>query len=333
MIAIMSDTNIQRRMSVDSDTLLLSDDDSLKSNPNISNNSEPSMAHLMSFFLRMDKKLDRQFDDNQKAHGLVKERMSKLEAKTDTALERIAKIEERLEKAGTATVGGDSVPEEWAKQNELRMNVSVVGVPPSRNENLRTIMIDLCRFFGIAVAEVDLPAVYRVGSSKSNMFIVKFSSLQLKLKLMAAKSSKNVVLSDIKSISCSSVMSNNGIFINPHMTPAVGRLMFHGRMAKRENKLHKCWLGANGVMIQMTPDSEVVTVVSLDALKGLLGTPPDEPLLEETFKGKRRALNDSLSPNNQRPPRRKQKTATNNRATGPKSVKERLSAKTLAQKQ
>lgn len=163
-------------MSIDSDTLLLTDEESPVSIPSATTKQEPTNSELMAFFVRMDRKLDRQLDDNKKANSLATDRMNSIGTKTNTALDRIANIESKLSKIACPT----RLPEDWLRQNELRLNVSIICAPHCKEENLRVIVIDLCRFYGVIVSEVDL----------SNMFIAKFSSMLPKAKLMSAKPSK-----------------------------------------------------------------------------------------------------------------------------------------------
>lgn len=106
-------------------------------------------------------------------------------------------------------------------------------------------MIEVCSFYGIALASADIEAVYRVSNSKSDMMIAKFTKFEHKMKLMSAKGKKFITIGDIPSVTCNSGGQSKQIFINSHVTPTIGRMLHRGRLAVKDKQIAACWVTGN----------------------------------------------------------------------------------------
>lgn len=254
-------------------------------------------------------------------------RLDQLESKTDSNADKISKLEAQM--ADIKASSTISLADGWTDQRKLRNNINIIGIHPYEGENLTNIVLDLFIFFGLTINTGDIENVYRVKYAKSNMIIVKFSNFDIKLKLLSAKKNKKVTIVDILSVPNTGDNNNSSkeIFINTHVTPFVGRLLYRGRMAVKSGNLAACWMSANSILVKISAEAEPITVKSSADLDKILG-PVDKSLripagaASATASVKRRAEDDSPSNKIDSRPKNRQRRATGGRSSpGPLSSK------------
>lgn len=160
---------------------------------------------------------------------------------TSDAIEnRLSKFEDKMESA--------TYDKELTKQQQLKNNISIFGIPSNENEDVKSITLKTFEAFGCNFKDDDITSVYRSSSrstkTKSNSIIVKFNDFDKKLEALNSKTKTPVVLNDV--ITCESQHQNTPIFLNNHVTPFFGRLLAAGRQATKEKRIHSCWIGASG---------------------------------------------------------------------------------------
>lgn len=298
---------------MDLELYTLSDEENLLVSSN--GTAQPSNADLMQFLVKMNSNLAA----NEIFKSTATKSLADLKSKTDTHTNQIAKLEAQM-----AEFKSTSMPlaDGWTEQRKLRNNINIIGIQPSQGENLTNIVLDLFIFFGLTIAAADIESVYRVKYAKSNMMIVKFVKFDTKLKLISAKKSKKVTVGDIPSVAGLPANMTKEIFINTHVTPFVGRLLYRGRMAVKNRKLAACWMSANSLLVKTNADAEPIAVKSMSDFDEILG--PAEVENEPTFTASvKRRIND-ISPSNKTDvqPRNKPRRSSNGRSSpGPLSSK------------
>lgn len=156
---------------------------------------------------------------------------------------RMKTIESSLERSNHET--------ELAKQNILSNNLSIMGIPMIENEDLPSIALRLFAWVGCSLTKDDIYGCYRIkkGITFTDIFIVKFKDFTLKHRVMKAKSSKEVKLSDV--MQSSTTNQNPCVFINNHVTPFFGKLLAEGRKAVKNKKILAVWLNKNGCHVRL----------------------------------------------------------------------------------
>lgn len=157
---------------------------------------------------------------------------------------------------------------ELERQQKLKNNVSICGVPKADDENASAVALTVFKAFGLNFSPTDFTGVYRT-TGRFSAIIVIFSEFTNKLSAMAAKSKKNVLLGDVAD--CDDSQRNTQIFINNHITPFFARLLGVGREGVRNKTIHSCWIATNGCLVKKTPEGKPIIVRSMDDMTKLTG--------------------------------------------------------------
>lgn len=197
------------KMSMDSIVLMDDEEELLKSRDN-SPVKQPSNADLMKIMLEISANTA----DNNKFKAAASKRLIVLEQRAEKTDKHFENLESKLEELRTGNQHAPSPANDWLDQRKLRNNISIVGFPPTKNENVVKIVVDLCGALGVVVVSGDLSSVYRVAHAKSNMLIVKFNTFETKVRVLAAKGKNRLSVSDIANIACSSVDATKPIFVH-----------------------------------------------------------------------------------------------------------------------
>lgn len=302
-------------------------DDELDLHPSSSDillHQEPTMENLM----KMMATVIANTSDIQQYKATTTQRLDTVVAKTDATDKRLDQIEQAITRIESAPASSSS-SNDWFEQRKLRNNVSIIGLSPIPNENLKKTVNDLCTFLRVPLGDGDIDDAYRVTNNRSNMIIVKFRNFTTKLSLLRAKTANKMHVSDIRSSAGVSADASNGqIFINSHMTPPISRMLQRARSAVKDGVIASCWITGSALMLKATKDAPPLQAKSIDELVRILDsgkTEPVKPKPVEVANGKRsrpRNANDSLSPKPaEMPPTSKQRTSSKGRPIiGPKSV-------------
>lgn len=186
---------------------------------------------------------------------------------------------------------------ELSKQNVLSRNLSIMGVPPTENEDLKSIALKIFSMIGCQQTTADIFGCYRIrkGNSFTNIFIVKINDFAVKHQILKSKVSKAVRLNDVMS---NSTDGNPFIFINNHVTPFFGKLLAEGRKAVKEKKIHSVWMTKNGCHLRFEENGHGQIYRSADELYGLISANRRKSTGSTDQRKRSRPVDNEISPNN-----------------------------------
>lgn len=177
--------------------------------------------------------VDKQVAENQKMIAALQDGMKRLESATlDATFDR-----------------------ELEKQRNLRNNVTVMGIPATKNENLKAVVVKVFACIDVVVAVSNVQNVYR----KNNIIIVKLANYDIEAKIIENKTKKKILLSNVYP----SVSNEVQIFVNNHTTPYFGRILQFGRNAVRDKKIVSIRLASKGCLLKFTSDGDEFLVKSV----------------------------------------------------------------------
>lgn len=196
-----------------------------------------------------------------KKFGEVDQRVSSNTSAINSFASRLSKIESSLASSKYET--------EINKQHAIARNLSIMGIPPTDNEDLVSIAMSLFALVGCALARADIFGSYRVknANSSSNIVVVKLNDLSIKHRILKSKFGKELKLKDV--IQCNPRNNNQVIYINNHVTPFFGKLLSEGRKAVKEKIIHSVWLSKDGCRLRFVADGEERGYRSVGALHDL----------------------------------------------------------------
>lgn len=220
-------------------------------------------------------------------------KIDEVSSKTDKNGEKIASLEERMlkleAKSEAASLSGDT--SELSKQQALRNNICIHGVPYTEDENLNNILTLLSEAIDVPINAANYSKVYRTTSKPNNpgIIIVCFADFSKKIEILNARKAKpNLTVGDLKM----NVNQTNKVYINNHLTPFFGRIHRAGRLAVNEGKLYSCWMSMNSICVRQAENSERIYIKSMKELQDLLN-------VESTINSinqKRKASEDPMNP-------------------------------------
>lgn len=192
---------------------------------------------------------------------------------------------------------------ELNKQQNIKNNITIAGVPYTEEENLNALALAACKHVGANVSSEDIHSSYRL--KFGSMFVVKFVNFETKAAVMELKANKSIMLEDIIGASSLSSNENRAVYINTHLIPFFGHILSHGRRSVKEKLIHSCWMSNNGVVVKCKADSKETIVKSVSQLNELCGKSnitessaktKNKNSLNITATGKRNAANLETSP-------------------------------------
>lgn len=199
---------------------------------------------------------------------MVDKKLESVQEKLESQNERMIQLETRLSQMENA--GSNGYDNELMKQKILRNNIAIMGIPPTPNEDLTSIVSSVLKLLAANAME-KVESVYRTTpNAKRTLIIVKFSDYDTKIEVLNARAKKSIKLDQtvFKGASKSSAI----VFINNHVTPYFGVLLYHGRQAIKQKKIHSCWIASNGCLLKMVEGGEPMGFKTVDELHGIIGT-------------------------------------------------------------
>lgn len=152
---------------------------------------------------------------------------------------------------------------ELKQQNQLDNNLSILGIPCFRDENLMEIFMKLCKKFKAKISPVDIVNIYR-HNGVSQPVIVKFRNYESKILVKNCAHLRNVWSSDIFKLSPGQQSAK--IFVNLHTTRFYGKMVSIARDAKRSKSLYSYYLCKRGLVVKRTELSKERVVLSANEL-------------------------------------------------------------------
>lgn len=235
----------------DEDQLLKSDDESSNNNMlSILRSIKSDTSNTNSTLNEYMKSTDAKLDGMNKSIGNNSKQIATLTNKVNSCQKIVNEV---------------NFTNEIHKQQALKNNISLYGIPFTDNENLMDIVAAVHVFFGIEFQPISISSCYRVKNSV-NLIIVKFKNHDDKDKLMKAKLVKSMKLSDISE----NITEDSNIYINNHTSPYFGKLLYHARQAVKQGKLHSAWVSSNGFLVKQTESSSPTGIRTIDQLNDFL---------------------------------------------------------------
>lgn len=187
---------------------------------------EPTLADLYELMSRCSSKED---------IGDIKSYITEYKRETD---EKIDEVNQKVENA--VLVGSQNADKidtlqasiEVLKQDQLKSNVCVSGVPPQLigNSSTSDIIIRIAQVLGISINNNNFSS-YAIANNK--FIIVRFFNLKHKQQLINKIRVKRSLMVE----ECFEGTSNSQIYVNDHLTPYFNKLYLIARNAKKEGKL------------------------------------------------------------------------------------------------
>lgn len=141
---------------------------------------------------------------------------------------------------------------ELHKQNQLRNNLSIVGIPQVRGENLQALVFKVCKLLGAHISYADVKTIRR--DTFRSMIIVELRDHEAKAHICRYAYS-NYLWSD-EVMRLPSGMMRSRIYINDQMTYFYKQMWEIGRDARKKNIIYTSWITDRGFMIKRTLDSK-----------------------------------------------------------------------------
>lgn len=191
---------------------------------------------------------------------------------------RIDKIEHKLDDFLYSAAKQEHTSE-LNKQNALKNNLCLVGIPRTDGENLRGYVNKICTKIGVLCGD-DILDVYRVKNVNSNIIIVKIATHATKMKIVTGKKDKKIVLADIVQNGSKTVQ----IFINNQFTPFFSNFNKIGRDAIKQKKINSCWLTKLGFVVKKTETAKQTMIYSEADLIDIINADDDVAVAETALK-------------------------------------------------
>lgn len=156
---------------------------------------------------------------------------------------------------------------ELQKQQQLRNNLSIMGIPPLRDEFVSSTVMKILNALGCNPVNEDLVTAYRT-NGKNSSIIIKLSSFEKKIDILNARAKKTIRVKDIANVEPS--LAENIIFVNLHVTPFFGKLLQEGRKLVKEKRFFSCWLASSGACVKLVENGNPVNFRSSEELQRIV---------------------------------------------------------------
>lgn len=148
---------------------------------------------------------------------------------------------------------------ELEKQNQLDNNLSILGFPRIKNEDLMEMFMKLCDKLKVKMSYDDVQRIYR-NNGVNEPVIVKFRNYECKVMVK-----NNAHLTDVWSNDLFKLPPGEQptkIFVNLHTTRFYGKMVSIAREARKTKGIHAYYLCKRGLVVKRTETSKERTVLS-----------------------------------------------------------------------
>lgn len=141
---------------------------------------------------------------------------------------------------------------EMHKQNELRNNLSIVGLPHVRNENLRSMFLKVCKLLGSPITNDAIRHVWR--DTARQVINIELRDHDVKAHICKFSHARYLWTDDLIRLPAGMVRSR--IYINDQMTHFYKQMWEIGRQARKSRLIYTSWISDRGFMVKRTPASK-----------------------------------------------------------------------------
>lgn len=207
--------------------------------------------------------------DLKKMNEALSKNIESVQVKANTNEASISELKKRLTRMEERQASAQYDSELW-KQKQLRNNISIMGVPHVNDEITAEVAIDVFQALNCNIKPVEIESAHRTKqmNGKPGIIIVTFSNFDCKMEVLEAKSKKTVKVKDI--VECSGPIANQFVYVNNHVTPFFGKLLFDGRQAVKNDKAFSCWYAATGCNIKFEENGKPLVYKNINELNVLI---------------------------------------------------------------
>lgn len=156
-----------------------------------------------------------------------------------------------------------SLMTELEQQNRLENNLSILGFPRLRDENLLKMFIKLCKNYNVKITSADIVDIHRKNGVNESV-IVKFRNYETKVMVKNCAHTRDVWSGEIFKLPAGE--KSTKIFANLHTTRFYGKMVSIAREARKSNSLHSYYLCKRGLVVKRTESSKERIVLSAGEL-------------------------------------------------------------------
>lgn len=161
--------------------------------------------------------------------------------------------------------GGESIElTELQKQNQLDNNLSIIGLPQSRDHSVLEMFLKYCKKIKADVSANDVLDIYRDGGDINDTVIVKFKNYELKNMVRNYAQLRLVWTNELVELPPGEMASK--IFTNLHTTRYYGKMLNIAREARKSDSLFSYYLCKRGLAVRRTENSSERIVLSTSEL-------------------------------------------------------------------
>lgn len=154
--------------------------------------------------------------------------------------------------ASTVSTASTIRKTELHKQNELRNNLSIVGLPHVRNENLRAMFLKVCKLLGSPISNDAIRHVWR--DTARQVINIELRDHDVKAHICKYSHARYLWTDDL--IRLPSGMVRSRIYINDQMTHFYKQMWEIGRQARKSRLIYTSWISDRGFMVKRTAASK-----------------------------------------------------------------------------
>ncbi|XP_031636729.1 uncharacterized protein LOC116349451 [Contarinia nasturtii] len=152
---------------------------------------------------------------------------------------------------------------ELDQQNQLANNLSILGFPRLRNEDLTEMFKKLCKKLHITLSYNDVIKIYRTNGVNESV-IVKFSNYETKVMVKNRAHMTNIWSDDIIKLPTNEKPTK--IYVNLHTTRFYGKMISIAREARKNKSICSYNLCKRGLVVKRTEKSKERVILSTNEL-------------------------------------------------------------------
>lgn len=226
----------------------------------------PSLLDIMSILKGIKESTDK--TDMYMAHSdlqftNIKSNIEEMTATIDNLNRRIAALESKPSIVPDRT---KTTSDAITKQDALRKNICIFGIPFSANENLDEVIASIGSAVGFIINKNDVTNAHRAGTNNV-LIIATFTNFRKKLEFLSAKKSKRSIRTS--ELGLTADVPDQPVYVNNHLTPYFSRIFNMGRKAVAEKVLAACWVSSNCICVRKTESSEMCQIRDIKDMEAL----------------------------------------------------------------
>ncbi|KAJ2947050.1 hypothetical protein O0L34_g16396 [Tuta absoluta] len=182
----------------------------------------------------------------------TKSKVSSLETRVSVQDDKILELSNTVSRLSLE----NNKQQQWARQ----MNVEIVGLPETKNENLYSISMRLAEIIGAPLQREDITTITRVQSASKNHprnIIIKLNNRLVKDKLISAARKHK----ELTSYALGFTGESKKIYVNEHLTPENKQLLNKCRQKAKEIGYEYVWV-KNCRIYMRRQDTAPLTVIN-----------------------------------------------------------------------